>query len=360
MDVPIPPGTFDEESDPRVVRIAQRVEIPMPEAQVAKVARKELSSRAPERIVLGIELASRLDDEKMQAAAKKRLGQILENINTAVLVTIGDRLQELLGIEQRLITLSSWEQYIKVYGKGLEFPEFKPMHDKIRAHASPPIAALGTEKFMEVIDYLDNLNQQELELMVAIDGTGSMGGVIAQAQGQTNRLMITLNDLAKSMEMGVIIFRTHGDRPMLETLPLQKNIAKVRGFLFKVEAKGGGALPEAIYEAMGAVYGIGWSRDATRQMIIIADEPTQPQTHDDLRERAGELRDNGVPVHTVSAGAGAQAKKSMQDLAEWGGGQNVELSETDDLAMVVIRLLTQPQLHPSFEHLYELYIEMGM
>lgn len=360
--VEIPEVTFDEETEPRVIRIAQRLEVPIDLEQVIDVAEDELRSREPERIVLGIEIASRSGDEKLLAGAKKRLSQLLKKMNTAVLVTVGERLEKLLGVDYSLDTLYEWQNYIKRHGHVLEFPEFVSRIKDIRAEDMSPIARLDAKGFAQVIDYFDGLSQKDLELMIGIDGTGSMGGVITQAQAQTNRLMLTFNDLANSMEMGFVIFRTHSDRPMLQGQPLTDNLGKLRSFLFEVEAKGGGPKPEAIYEALGAMSKVGWSKGAVGQIIIIADEPAQSVTLPDIRTAATSFRERGIPVHCVVAGYDERAKDSFEGIAQWGGGVCIELNdtETEDLGKVIIGLLVEDKVRPSFDHLYDLYIDLGI
>lgn len=357
-DVDIPEGIFELEKEPRVIRMAQRVGVPLPEAVVRRIAERELASRIPERIVLGIEIASRCGDKALETKAKKRMGQLLQNMNTAVLVTVGDRLAELLGVDPSPTSLRTWQSLIERQGKTLTFPEFKPRTEEIRAEDFAPLAEKNTREFMQTVDYFDQLHEQSFQLMVGIDGTGSMGGVITQAQSQTNRLMVIFNDLAKSMEMGFIIFRTTGDKPVLEGTPLTHNLGKLRSFLFKVEAKGGGSEPEAIYETLGAMKKGGWSSQAIKQIIIVADEAVQPQTIASIHKRAKAYKNGGTPVHTVAAGPAA--KETLEAIAEVGGGTCVELSDSDELGKLIIGLLIEEDLRPSFDHLYDLYIDLGM
>ncbi len=356
----IPEGKFDAESEPRVIRMAQRVEVAVDVEQVRKIAEKEMRSKVPERAILGIEIAVRSGDDKLRSRAKKRLGQVLTNIDNAVLVTIGDRLGALLGLDRQPATVEAWRQYIKTNGKNLSFPEFEPQTGQVREQPLAPIAMMDAKAFPEAVNYLDNLHQQDLETAVVIDGTGSMGHVIHRAQGQTNRLMLTLNDLAQSMKMGVIIYRDQGDRPMLEAVKLTDNIGKVRSFLFEVEASGGGDFPEAVYEGLSAMRQLNWSSKAVKQAVLITDAPAHEENMGTIKGMVKEMRSDGLTMHGLMVGRAPQMVDTLKKITNWGGGTLVPLEASDDLGKLVVRFIIDPKLHDTFDHLYDLYVELGM
>ncbi|MBX2852801.1 MAG: VWA domain-containing protein [Phycisphaeraceae bacterium] len=358
--VEVPAGLFDKEPQARVIRMAQRVEVPVDPRQVARIAEKEMRSKVPERAVLGIEVAARSGDGRLQGKAKKRLGQLLQGMTPAVMVTIGDRLAELLDIQPAPTTLRAWQQKIEAGGKGLRFPEFQPLTDAIRAQPIAPIAEMDKATFTEAVDYIDTLHKQDLQIAVMIDGTGSMGSAIAKAQGQTNRLMLTLNDLAQSMEMGVVVYRDQGDTPMLEAVQMTDKIGKMREFLFKVQAKGGGDAPEAVYEGLSALGQLNWSSKATKQAVIITDAPAHEENMKAIENMVKEMRGYGITLHALMLGRSKPTTDCLKSITGWGGGTLKPLSETGDLAKTVIHYVIDPKMHETFDHLYDLYVEMGM
>lgn len=358
-DVQVPEGKFDLEPEARVIRMAQRVGVPVALEQVRRIAGKEMRSRTPERVVLGIEIAARSGDEKLLKTAKGRLSDLLMKMNSAVLVTVGDRLAELMQVPA-MSSVSAWQHRLKNQGGGLSFPEFEPINDAIKGQPIAPIAEMGGEDFLHTVDYLDTMHTQDLQIGVIIDGTGSMGHVIHRAQGQTNRLMLTLNDLAKSMEMGVIIYRDEGDDPMLEAVQMTDKLSKVRGFLFKVEAKGGGDFPEAVYEALYAARKLDWSSKAVKQAVLIADAPAHEENLAEIKNTATALKKSGVTVNTLIIGSNPETKKTLEHVAKWGGGEMMPLAQGDDLAKLVFHLVIDEKMHTTFDHLYDLYVEMGL
>lgn len=358
--VSIPAGTFDQETEPRVIRMAQRIEVGLPENLVRKIAERELASRTPERVVMGIEIAVRSGDEKLIEKAKKRMGQLLQQMNNAVLVTVGDRLAELLGIGQAPTSVDAWKRYIEGAGKSLKFPDFDPMTQSIKDEALAPLAKMDRKAFVLAVDYFDQLHEQDLEIVVVIDGTGSMGSVVYRAQAEVNRLMLILNDLSNSMKMGVVVYRDKGDKPMLEATKLSGDTGKVRKFLFDVVAKGGGDFPEAIHEALYALPQFNWSSDTVKQAVIIADAPGHEEHMPKIQEIVQQMASDGLTTHTLMVGGNEQTKACLGKIAGWGSGSMHTLAESDDLGKMVIRFSIDEKLHESFDHLYDLYADLGL
>lgn len=358
--VAIPEGSFDAEEEPRVLRMAQRAGVAVPVEVVERYAEREMRSNVPERVILGIEVAAYSGDEALQRAAMRKTGQLLANMNNTIHVTIGDRLAAMLGLPAAPASVEQWRAYLQANRGNLAFPEFEPTTDAVLAEPIAPIALFDPMEFTSAINYLDTLHEQDMEIAVVIDGTGSMGHVIQRAQAQTNRLMLILNDLAKSMRMGVIIYRDRADRPTTEFHRLDDDIMAVRRFLFQVEAKGGGDFPEAVYDGLSEVYGLGWSREANKQIVIVADAPAHENTMRDIQGQVTEMGRNGIPVHTLVVGEHAQTVECLEQIAQWGRGRSVTLEAAQDLGKTVMHFAIEPTMHESFDHFYDLYVKLCM
>ncbi len=358
--VDIPEGTFDAEQEPRVIRMAQRAGVGVPLEVVQRYAERELRSSVPERVILGIEIAAYSGDDGLQRSAMRKTGQLLANINNTIHVTIGDRLAAMLGLPDTPASVQQWQAYLEANRGNLAFPAFEPTTEQTRAEPIAPIARFDPGEFTSAINYLDTLHEQDMEVAVVIDGTGSMGHVIQRAQAQTNRLMLILNDLARSMRMGVIIYRDRTDRPTTEFHRLDDDIMSVRRFLFQVEAKGGGDFPEAVYDGLSEVYGLGWSRAGQKQIVIVADAPAHENTMRDIQGQVTEMGRNGIPVHTLVVGENPQTVQCLEQIAEWGRGRSVTLEAAQDLGKTVMHFAIEPTMHESFDHFYDLYVKLCM
>lgn len=358
--IEIPEGMFDQETEPKVIRMAQRVGVALPKNLVRKMAEREMASRTPERVVMGIEIATRSGDEQLIAQAKKRLGQLLQHMNNTVLVTVGDRLADLLGISPAPSSVHAWQSRLASMGKTLKFPAFEPMNQAIMDEDYAPLAKMDSKAFVTAVDYFDQLHEQDLEIVIVIDATGSMGSVIYRAQAEANRLMLILNDLSNSMKMGVIVYRDEGDAPMLEATRLSHDTAKIRNFLFNVKAKGGGDTPEAMHEGLYVLTKMGFSSKATKRAVIITDAPAHEEHLPRIKKLATSMAKDGLTTHGLWVGASKEAQTHLTAVTGWGHGSIHALGASDDLGKMVVRFSIDEQLHESFDHLYDLYAGLGL
>ena len=127
----------------------------------------------------------------------------------------------------------------------------------------------------------------DLEILLIIDTTGSMGGQIRDLSDSLITLVEVLSRLTENLRVGAIAYRDHGDEYLTLSHPLQRidpGTAEFRAlhqFISSLEASGGGDFPEAVYEAMtaGAHPSVGWTSlvdlppDTIQSILFIADAP---------------------------------------------------------------------------------------
>jgi hypothetical protein len=134
----------------------------------------------------------------------------------------------------------------------------------------------------------------DLELMIVIDTTGSMGRQIDDLRNTLGSIVNVLCRLSENLRVGVVAYRDHGDEYVVRTLSLRRvspddsGMTELREFIRGLGADGGGDLPEAVAEAMeAATHGRArWTSLAklptnSRQIIlIVADAPGHdPRAH---------------------------------------------------------------------------------
>lgn len=139
----------------------------------------------------------------------------------------------------------------------------------------------------------------DLELMIVIDTTSSMGNQIKDLRNTLESIVSVLSRLSKNLKVGVVAYRDHGDEYLVRGFALKRiepdNVEKrkLRDFIEKLEAKGGGDVPEAVTEAMRAASAnnAGWTPleelpERSKQIILfIADAPG----HDSGASRSGPI-----------------------------------------------------------------------
>jgi hypothetical protein len=127
----------------------------------------------------------------------------------------------------------------------------------------------------------------DLELMIVIDTTSSMGNQIDDLRGTLGTIVSVLSRLSKNLKVAVIAYRDHGDEYVVRGFPLRRvepndaGMKALQEFIGGLKAEGGGDVPEAVTEAMQAAAhpSAGWTPlvrlpERSRQIILfVADAP---------------------------------------------------------------------------------------
>ena len=217
-----------------------------------------------------------------------------------------------------------------------------------------------------------------LEVVLVIDSTGSMQPTIDLTRSALMDLAAVLQGVAPKLQMGIVHYKDYGDfgegAQLLEEL--SKKPVKVEKALEKLRASGGGDLPEAIEAGLKVALeeGVGWTRSASKLVVVIGDAPAKRQSEaEDLARAANTMPFGLAPVipgenaTTISAnrpfvvstrrgrhggggapggggGPGGGAVGSMQAIAAAGGGSYAEISATserDPALQIVAQVLAQ-------------------
>ena len=185
---------------------------------------------------------------------------------------------------------------------------------------------------------LQSIKFPHLDIVIALDITGSMRDQITGLRNEVDELALVLLKLAPSLGMGVIAF---GDRcyarPLftfnLREIRNNADIETMKRFTATL-APGMGDdsqcnrdSPEAIHLALRAALNMPWRSTAEKKLIVIVtDNPAYPEEEENTlamaREFAGRAARNGVSTVHVGTGGGAQV--FLSTLARAGQGQYVE------------------------------------
>jgi uncharacterized protein YegL len=157
-----------------------------------------------------------------------------------------------------------------------------------------------------------------MDLMIALDATGSMGDEIDFLRSELQAILQQLRQDHPGLDLrvGLVSYRDVGDEYVTWTLPLGSNLQATQARLGQVEANGGGDMPEAMDEALIRAVGQDWRPGATRSLLLVADAPP----HDDKQgiafaavEAARARRVQIVPV--ASSGVDDRAEYFMRAAA---------------------------------------------
>lgn len=159
---------------------------------------------------------------------------------------------------------------------------------------------------------------RKLDLMLAIDTTGSMGDEIRYLQSELAAILDQLRARHRGLDLrvGFVFYRDLGDDYVTATVPLGHDFAAAQGALRQHRANGGGDYPEAMDQAMIRAAHQVWRPDAVKSLLLVADAPP----HDEnvaLTWRAAEhLRASRVHIVPVAAsGVADKAEYVMRAMA---------------------------------------------
>jgi Mg-chelatase subunit ChlD len=174
-------------------------------------------------------------------------------------------------------------------------------------------------------EYVGGLRQAGLDVVFVIDATGSMGWLIEEVKERVRSLADWIRRLVPVTRFGVVAYRDDDDPEFLvRVLPLTLSVAKVRGFLDRLEARGGGDIPEGVDAGLrAAIEKVGWRPDSKRVIVIVGDAPPHPEGLAPSLALAREFRARGGTVTTVDVSFDANPTIAAARL-----GKRVEELET--------------------------------
>lgn len=197
-----------------------------------------------------------------------------------------------------------------------------------------------------------------IDLVIALDTTGSMTGEVASLREEIAGLAELLVDIADGAAIGIIDFKDGcGDQPALRVAPLQRvdrgSVLRLTDFARSMRPGSESCntspdedLAEALRAALAAPWRLG---SEYRSIVLISDNPAHPHLRRQAIEDARLFAARSGARHTVStvfSDRGDTANRSypetaafMQQLAEAGGGQFIRSSESASLSVMILRAI---------------------
>jgi hypothetical protein len=116
---------------------------------------------------------------------------------------------------------------------------------------------------------------RKMDLVLAIDTTGSMGDEIRYLQSELRAILNALRESRPDLDLrvGFVFYKDLGDSYVTRTVALTPDFAAAQGVLAQQSASGGGDYPEAVDQAMIRAVGLGWRPDAVKSLLLVGDAP---------------------------------------------------------------------------------------
>ncbi|HEX5081832.1 MAG TPA: vWA domain-containing protein, partial [Blastocatellia bacterium] len=202
------------------------------------------------------------------------------------------------------------------------------------------------EKPKELVDDKDSNGRKTLEMVFALDTTGSMGGLI---EGAKQRIWGIVNEVMQSesrpnVRIGLVAYRDIGDRYVTEIFPVTDNLDAVYTTLMDYRAEGGGDTPENVRRALAqAVHKAGWAQQSNQAgriaqvVFLVGDAPPHNDYQDepDTKTTAVEAKRRGMIVNAIQCGNISGTREVWQEIAQYGGGRYFAIPQDSGVVTIV-------------------------
>jgi hypothetical protein len=146
--------------------------------------------------------------------------------------------------------------------------------------------------------YIGELRRNGLEVVLVIDGTGSMQYVLDDVKAKMKRLVQVLHQLVPTANIGIVIFG--GRREPLFIQPLTHSSETITGFLNQLKAQNGGAWQEDMFRGIeAAVLKMNWQLSSHKVIVLMGDTPPFDEDYAAVLLLAQKFKDQGGIFNTV-------------------------------------------------------------
>ena len=178
-----------------------------------------------------------------------------------------------------------------------------------------------------------------IEVVFALDTTGSMGGLLEGAKREIWAIAdrLAAGQPTPQIRMGLVAYRDRGDQYVTQLFDLSDDIDAVHERLLALRADGGGDTPEAVNAALyTAVTGVQWSRDPSvyRVVFLVGDAPPHTDYADDVPydATARAAARAGIVINTVRCGTYATTRAPFEEIARLASGRALSIQQDGGLA----------------------------
>ncbi len=168
----------------------------------------------------------------------------------------------------------------------------------------------------------------KIDLVFALDTTGSMSGLIATAKEKIWSIASSMAAAqpAPEIRIGLVAYRDRGDAYVTRHYDLSGDLDSMYSQLMEFAAAGGGDGPESVNQALNdAIHQMSWDTDANtyRVVFLVGDAPahTDYQGERQYSELVRDAANLGVIVNTIRCGNNGDTQRQWQQIASLGQGE---------------------------------------
>jgi hypothetical protein len=146
--------------------------------------------------------------------------------------------------------------------------------------------------------FISGLRRTGLDVVIVIDGTGSMRLVIDDVKSKMRELMLAIHRLVPTARIGVIVFGGRGEQMQMQ--PLTTSTGAIVLFLNRIQAQNGGEWQEDTLGAVRtAIDNMGWRSYAKKVIVLVGDTPPFKEDFDPTLQLIRQFHSENGTFNTV-------------------------------------------------------------
>ena len=146
--------------------------------------------------------------------------------------------------------------------------------------------------------FIGDLRRNGLDVVLVIDGTGSMSLVIQDVKARMRDLIGAIHSLVPTARVGMVVYGGKGDT--IATQPLTLLSSKLEGFLDTIRASGGDEWEENVRGGIDtAIEKMDWRSYAKKVIVLVADTPPAKEDFAPTRELVRNFRARNGTFNTI-------------------------------------------------------------
>lgn len=180
---------------------------------------------------------------------------------------------------------------------------------------------------------ISDTTSPHIQLVFALDATGSMAGLIGAAKEKIWSIASSLSQSspAPKLEIGMVFYRDKGDVFITKLIPLSTRLDDMYDKLMDIQADNGGDQPESVNQGLyEAVNKIEWSQNSktVKNLFLVGDCPPHMDYSDDVKyyETCKDAHKKGIIINTILMGNNSEARLIWQEIARCGEGEYLEMN----------------------------------
>ncbi|MEJ2456373.1 MAG: VWA domain-containing protein [Candidatus Thiodiazotropha sp.] len=185
------------------------------------------------------------------------------------------------------------------------------------------------------------ITRPKVDVVFALDTTGSMGGLIQAAKEKIWSIATTMAQAqpAPEIRMGLVAYRDRGDAYITRVTDLSSDLDSVYATLMDFRAEGGGDGPESVNQALSdALERISWSDDqnAYKVIFLVGDAPPHMDYPNEVKypQTVKTAKARGIVINTILAGNALDTGHVWRQIAQAGAGHFAQVAQDGDAVAI--------------------------